>query len=137
MSFASFRQSIESAFNTAWAGETAIRWENVEFTVPATEYVEFRLEPDLTEQSAISANPNMRERGIVRVRIFTRQNIGTARSEELADLVATALQRKNLPDGVTMLATSRRPAEIVEFESGAGWFVVDVETEYHADYADT
>jgi hypothetical protein len=137
VSYALFRQTIESQFATAWDEETPIRWENVEFTVEGNEFVEFELSPEQAEQVTINANPTIREDGAIRVTVFVRQNVGTARAEALADIVRGALQRKALANGVQTYATSRLPAQTVELESGAGWYVVPTETRYHADYADS
>lgn len=129
MSFAAFRQAIEAAFDTAWAGTTAIKWENVDFTEPADEFVSFQLVPQNVEQISISATPTMREDGVIRVTIHVRPSIGTARTEALADLVAAALQRASLPSGVECYATSRLPGE-----RRGDWFITPTETAYQGDY---
>lgn len=98
------RTELETQFNTAWAGETKIIWENTQRAVEGlTEYVEFFL---VRGDETIFLNSGGERVGFVQLIIWAQRGDNTVRLEELGDLAVTALQNKEL-SGVTTYEAQR------------------------------
>lgn len=80
------RTTIQSAFNTAWAAETPIAWDNVRFNSDTTEFVRLSIQFDNGEQASLGGITNrlFRLDGFVFLQIFTQLNENPQRNDELA-----------------------------------------------------
>lgn len=82
------KTTIQSSFDTAWAGETDIAWDNVEYKSENTEFVRMSIQFDIGEQASLGGITNrlFRYSGIVFLQIFTEPNENPQRNDELAQL---------------------------------------------------
>lgn len=95
----SIRAAIETAFATAWASTTPIKYANAPFTVPAdgSAYVALHV---LDGEGMIIGNTGatnrVRQVGLVQVDIYTRENQGTRPGRQLADQAGAIFGNKRI-----------------------------------------
>lgn len=82
------RTTIQSAFDTAWASETPITWNNVRYDSDNSEFVRFTVKFDDGWQASLGGITNrlFRLSGFVFVQIFTDLNENPKRGDELAQI---------------------------------------------------
>lgn len=79
------RTTIQSAFDTLWASETPIAWDNVRFDSDTTEFVRLSIQWNDGEQASLGGIGNrlFRQDGFVFLQVFTELNENPQRNDEL------------------------------------------------------
>ena len=78
---------IEQLFSAAWGATTPIAYENVPFDAnAATEFVQLEILNGEAQQASLhSLNQVHRFSGVVQLRFYTAQGVGTNRAQDLID----------------------------------------------------
>lgn len=93
MTLSEILQDIESYFGTNWTS-TNIAWPNVPFTAPDGSWVSFTVKPDETSTQEIRG-VGIR-RGVVKVQVFTKPNIGSRTGAGLAGSIEGLFHQKDI-----------------------------------------
>jgi len=115
------RAILENEFITAWANETQIAYDNVNFDDNQSgleEYVEIRFIVYQNENAA-TGDTFTRLEGALVIAIYTKYGTGSGRAYELSDLVDTYMTNKCFGDVTTRVTDPRRNGDTKE-----GWFSV-------------
>ena len=129
MSLEVLSEDIISHFNTQWAGTTAIAWPNVDFDSQIVdEFVRITVAPSTSKQATLGLTSNMyRQFGSVYTQIFTKLNVGTDRSNQLADQVS-AVWRSIRLNNIVFTAPNT-----VLVGNNDGFFQLNVVCDFYAD----
>lgn len=94
MSISTGRVAMQSAFDTAWADQTPIAWDNVKYKSESTNFVRFSVQ--YTDGSQESLGPVggrlFRHFGMVFVQVFTKLNQNPATNDGLVQDVLDFFQ---------------------------------------------
>lgn len=132
--------AIENAFDTAWADATSVRYDNVNFTVPTTSWVELQVWPGKANKASMGTGVQLRRMtGTVFINIFTPLNGGAKPAADLADAV-TAVFRDLVVSGITFYeGSTSRLSEKYYTNSGTGvpatsqWYQMSVAIPFKYD----
>ena len=93
MTASAVRQGLEGQFNTEWAAQTPIAWENVDYEpVAGTSYVAFKIIPNAANFASLGLHPLTRSMGLVEINIYTAINSGTEPGNLLVDNAIAAFK---------------------------------------------
>lgn len=109
MSFSSLRATVETHFSNNWS-HTAVEYENVPIDLAKIdEYVSLTILEGESRQVSLGPSGEYTVPGFVVVSIFTKRDIGTARSRQLSDHVANIFRGLKIdtvlfyvPKGITV-----------------------------------
>lgn len=126
-------EALAESFNTYWAGETSVAWDNKTFRPDdVEEYVRFSVQhtPGASGPAGLEAGSAKRYRrlGFVFVQVFTKAGSGRARSDALVDKALKFFEVQAPPAGVAFQDPS--PAEVGR---DGGWFQVNVSSGFQYD----
>ena len=128
------REAIYQAFNTAWAAETPLAFDNDGFD-PAdgvAEWVRLSVRHRLAGQETLGSPGNRRfyRQGAAMVQVFVQPNTGTLRAGQLVRKAMRAFEGSSLA-GTTVRFGSVIPREIGN--DTEGWYQFQVEAEFEYD----
>ena len=127
------KQAILAAFVATWGSETPYTFDNEDFKPPKNDpWVRLVIRHEDSGQETLGpvGNRKFARRGRVLIQVFTDENKGTARSDELVVLARNAFE------GVTLAGTTVRFHAVTTREVGSNqddkWFqaIVDAPFEY-------
>lgn len=115
MSFQDERAAIESRFATAWAGQTAVKYENQHFTAPRNaHWVALHVLQGDGVQDSLNAPYHFTHDGLVIVQIFAPEGAGIQTALGYANDVDEIFRRQRVTSGSNALivfgADGRAPA---------------------------
>lgn len=97
MSFRTIQQEIESGFAAEWGVITPVEYQNVQLDTSAVnEYVSLTIQEGDASQASLGESGDFVINGVVIIAVFTKRDIGTKRSKEIADLIADYFRAKKL-----------------------------------------
>jgi hypothetical protein len=91
-------KAIETHFNTNWT-TTSIAWPNVPFTAPNSSWVRFNILPDDIYTDELGPSGAGIRRGVVKIQVFTKPNIGSRTGAGLAAAIESLFHLKDI-DGI-------------------------------------
>jgi len=124
--------SIRAYFETEWAAETLIVFDDQSYTPkPDTEFVRLNIRHSLGDQTTMGAPGNNRhqQEGGITVQIFTPQGNASIRARELADIAAAIFRGETTTDGIIFYETS--PREVGN--DGHGFYQINVNVRFRYD----
>jgi len=100
MTTAAMNIAIENMFTTAWGAATAVKYDNVPFTVPSSAWVGLEVWDGASAKASLGVTALRRTSGTVFVNIYTPLNAGSKPARDYADSV-TAIFRDQRVSGIT------------------------------------
>lgn len=125
------RQMLETRFANGWGTTTPIRFDNITFDDTNLEsFVDVRMINYTSRNVTIGSGLTKRKRheGILSLRIFTKQNLGSGIAYEYADQISLLMDNFTQGNLFTMASEATRAGE-----NEGGWYVVIVDVPYISD----
>lgn len=126
MSLVSLKKSIEDRFVANWLGTslaTNVRWENVPFTPPTTNWVSLDIVLSNSQNTAICSGMNTRRNGFIIIDAYALPDQGAKNALDLIDQ-ATAIFENTQFDGIQCLAARLRHIGINNTQGAdATWYM--------------
>lgn len=134
MSLVAVKKSIEDRFVANWLGtnlSTNVRWENVPFTPPTTNWVSLDIVQGNSQNTAICTGMNTRRTGFIIIDAYALPDQGAKSALELIEEANTIFENRQF-DGIQCLASRIRHIGINNTQGAdATWYMYRTSIPYY------